>query len=71
MLDPTIFERLLDTFKQYPGILALLFVIYWLFRLLYKKDETIKELLQLSKVDIERSNKLLILLEILVSRGNK
>jgi hypothetical protein len=68
MTDPSIWEKLIKAFEQYPGILALLVVIYLLYRIIQGKDETITNLLEISQGDIERTSKLTALLEILVNK---
>lgn len=61
-------DKILKAFEQYPGILALLIVIYMLYLIIQSKDATIKEMLQISQGDIERTSKLTALLEILVQK---
>lgn len=68
MTDPSFWENIFRSFIQYPAILALLIVNYWLYKIVQSKDVTIKELLQISQGDIERTSKLTALLEILVNR---
>jgi hypothetical protein len=63
-----IWEKFIKAFEQYPGILALLVVIYLLYRIIQGKDETITNLLEISQGDIERTSKLTALLEILVNK---
>jgi hypothetical protein len=66
--DPGMWENLLKAFVVYPSIIALLIVNYFLYKIIVGKDVTIKELITISKGDIERTVKLTTLLEILVSR---
>jgi hypothetical protein len=61
-------DKLLKALEQYPAVLALLVVIYMLYLIIQSKDATIKEMLQISQGDIERTSKLTALLEILVSK---
>ena len=68
MSDPGMWDKIIKAFEQYPGILALLVVIYLLYRIIQSKDVTIKEMLSISQGDIERTSKLTTLLEILVNR---
>ena len=68
MVEPGLWEKLIKAFEQYPGILALLVVVYLLYRIIQGKDITIKELLAISKGDTDRTSKLIVLLEILVNR---
>lgn len=67
-MEPTTFDMVLNAFREYPGILALLIIIYFLFRTLRDKDQVIKDFLQISQGDTERMTKLSTLLEILVNR---
>jgi hypothetical protein len=66
--DPGVVENLLKAFVVYPSIVALLVVNYFLYKIIVGKDTTIKELIMISKGDIERTVKLTTLLEILVSK---
>ena len=68
MSDPGIWEKLIKAFEQYPAVLALLIVIYLLYRIIQGKDSTITNLLEISQGDIERTSKLTALLEILVNK---
>jgi hypothetical protein len=68
MADPGLWDKIFKALEQYPGILALLVVIYWLYRIIQGKDITITNLLEISQGDIERTSKLTALLEILVNR---
>lgn len=67
-MEPGTFDLVLTAFKEYPGILALLFIIWWLFKSLKDKDQIIKDFLQISQGDTERMSRLTTLLEILVNR---
>mgnify|MGYP001818879772 CR=1 FL=1 len=62
-------HTLVDLFKFAPAVMALLAVIYLLYRIIVKKDETINKLVNGTQADIERQSKMLTLLEILVNRG--
>lgn len=61
-------ETFAELFKFAPAVLALLLVIYWLFRLLNKQHETIQLIMKESEAKTRRQAKLITLLEILVSR---
>jgi hypothetical protein len=61
MMDPAIWEKILKSLEQYPGVVALLVVIYWGYRVIQKMNEV-------SKGDIERMSRLTTLLEILVNK---
>jgi hypothetical protein len=63
-----IFDKIVKVFEQWPGVLALLCVIYWLIKIIYHQDELIKDLMQLSKGDVEQRSKMLTLLDLIVSR---
>jgi type IV secretory pathway VirB3-like protein len=60
----------IEVFKFAPAIAALLAVIYLMYKIIQRKDETIKDLVKLSEQDTARSAKMITLLEILVNRGN-
>jgi hypothetical protein len=62
-------ETLIEVFKLAPAIVALFGVIYLMYKIIMKKDETIKELTGSQKSDIERQTKMITLLEIIVDRG--
>jgi hypothetical protein len=68
MTDPTVWDRIVKAFESQPIALALLIVIFLLYRIIQGKDVTIKELLIISKGDIERNSKVIAILEILLSR---
>lgn len=70
-MDASFFERILTAFKEYPGILALMCVIYWLFKSNQAKDSVIKDLIELSQGGTERTTRLATLIEMLVSRREK
>ena len=59
----------IEIFKFAPAIAALLAVIYLMYRIIIRKDETMKELLKVTEDDIARQAKMITLLEILVNRG--
>lgn len=64
-------ETLIELFKFAPAVLALLLVIFWLFRLLNKQHDTIKCMMKMSDSSTQRQAKLLTLLEILVNRKSE
>ena len=64
-------KTLIEIFKLAPAIVALFGVIYLLYRIIVKKDETIKDLVRAQERDVQRQTKLITLLEILVSRGKE
>lgn len=59
-------QHLLEAFKYAPAIIALLIVIWLLYRLLKSRDQVLQKLVEVSKGDSERYGKLITLLEILV-----
>lgn len=61
-------QHLLEAFKIAPAIVALIVVIWLLYRLLKAKDATIQQLVEISRGDSERYGKLITLLEILVQQ---
>jgi F420-0:gamma-glutamyl ligase-like protein len=63
-------ETWIEIFKFAPAIAALLAVIYLMYKIIQRKDETIKDLVKLSEQDTARQAKMITLLEILVNRGN-
>ncbi|RLI49284.1 MAG: hypothetical protein DRP09_20795 [Candidatus Thorarchaeota archaeon] len=63
--NPTVIEL----FKFAPAVIALMGVVYLLYRLLVKKEETLKSLIKGTQSDIERQAKMITLLEILVNRS--
>jgi len=64
-------KTLIEIFKFTPAIISLLIVIYLLYKIIIKKDETINKLVNGTQADIERQSKMLALLEILVNRANE
>jgi hypothetical protein len=56
---------ILNLFKYTPGIAALLIVIYLMYKLLLKKEESLNKIIELNKDDQRRNEKILTLLEIL------
>jgi len=62
-------ETAFEAFKMAPAIVALLIVIYLLYKLQVKKDEIIAKLADGNQGDIERQTRMLTLLELLVKRG--
>lgn len=72
-MDSGFLKVLAEIFKDYPGYLSLLAVIFWLFKANAGKDITIKELLQISNQDTERTMRLTTLIELLLSEkfGNR
>lgn len=61
-------ETIFEAFKYSPAIVALLIVIYLLYKLQIKKDEIIAKLAEGNQGDIERQTRMLTLLEVLVKR---
>ena len=61
-------ETVFEAFKMAPAIVALLIVIYLLYKLQIKKDEIIAKLAEGNQGDIERQTRMLTLLEVLVKR---
>jgi len=59
---------ILDAFKFAPAILALLIVIYLMYRLLIVKEESIHKIIRLDEDAQKRNEKILTLLEVLVNR---
>lgn len=70
-MEPGLIQNILIALKEYPGILSLMCVIYWLCRSLQAKDAVIKGLLEVSQGDIERTTRLTTLLELLVSKRER
>lgn len=64
-------KTLIEIFKFAPAIISLFGVIYLLYKIIIKKDETITTLVNGTQADIERFSKMLTLLEILVNRGQR
>ena len=62
-------KTILDAFKFAPAILSLLVVIYLMYRLLMRKEDSISKVIELSKEDQKRNEKILTLLDILVNKG--
>ena len=62
-------KTILEAFKYAPAIIALLIVIYLMYKLLLKKEDSIVKVIELSKEDQKRNEKILTLLEILVNKG--
>lgn len=61
-------DTLLDAFEINPAVVALLIVIYLLYKLVRSRDATIADLIKGDQADIRRQTKMLTLLEILVKR---
>jgi hypothetical protein len=59
---------ILDAFKFSPAIIALLIVIYLLYKLLIKKEESIHKIIKLDEDSEKRNEKIITLLEVLVNR---
>ena len=59
---------IMEAFKFAPAIIALLIVIYLLYRLLIKKEESIHKIIKHDEADERRNDKILTILEILVNR---
>ena len=62
-------ETISDAFKFAPAIVALLLVIFMMYKLIISRDTTIAKMVVGSQEDIARQSKILALLEILVQRG--
>lgn len=62
-------KTLVEIFKFAPAILALFGVIFLMYKIIMKKDETISKLVNSSQADIQREAKMVTLLEILVNRS--
>ena len=62
-------KTVLEAFKFAPAILSLLVVIYLMYRLLMRKEDSISKVIELSKEDQKRNEKILTLLDILVNKG--
>jgi hypothetical protein len=62
-------DILIEIFKFTPAIIALLAVIYLMYKIIMKKDDTITKLVNGSQADIQREAKMVTLLEILVNRS--
>ncbi|KKM91174.1 hypothetical protein LCGC14_1231220 [marine sediment metagenome] len=63
-------ETVVEAFKYSPAIVALLLVIYMMYKLIIRKDEIIAKFVESDQGDIERQSKMVTLLEILVQRGS-
>jgi hypothetical protein len=59
----------IEIFKLAPAIVALFGVIFLMYRIIIKKDETMRKMAEGTKSDVERQAKMVALLEILVNRG--
>lgn len=59
---------ILEAFKFSPAIIALLIVIWLLYRLLIKKEESIHKIIKLDEDSEKRNEKIITLLEVLVNR---
>jgi hypothetical protein len=66
--DPSFWLRI---FEISPAIVALLAVIYWLYRLIVAKDKTMYDLVRAGQGDIERQSRLIALLEMALQGGIK
>ena len=60
-----------ELFKLAPAVIALFGVIFLMYRIIVKKDETISRLVTGSQSDIERQSRMVALLEILVNRAER
>lgn len=58
----------IEIFKTSPAIVALLIVIFFMYRIVVSKDRSLHDLIAAGSQDIERQSKILTLLEILVNR---
>jgi succinate dehydrogenase hydrophobic anchor subunit len=68
---PEFLEKFIEIFKLAPAIAALLMVIWLMYKIILKKDETLKAVAEQSKEDTVRWTKMMTLLEILVNRGDR
>jgi hypothetical protein len=64
-------DTIIEAFKLAPAVVALFGVIFLLYKIIIKKDETISKLVNGTQADIERQSKMVTLLEILVNRGQR
>jgi hypothetical protein len=64
-------KTLIDLFKFAPAIVALFGVIWLMYRIIIKKDETMRKMAEGTRSDVERQAKMVALLEILVNRGGQ
>ncbi len=64
-------KTIAELFKLAPAIIALFGVIFLMYRIIVKKDETISKLVTGSQSDIERQSRMVALLEILVNRAER
>jgi hypothetical protein len=62
---------ILKAFEIAPAIIALLIVIFLLYKLLVKKEETLAKILKLDEESEKRNERILTILEILVNRREK
>jgi succinate dehydrogenase hydrophobic anchor subunit len=60
-----------EVFKMAPAVVAMLVVIWLMYKMILKKDETMQKMMEQTKDDATRWAKMLTLLEILVSRGDR
>ncbi len=58
----------IEIFKTSPAVLALLAVIYFLYRIILAKDANMQSWVQSSQAEVERHSRMITLLEILVTR---
>ena len=61
----------LEAFKFAPAVIALLIVIYLLYKLLLKKEDSITKIIKLDEEAEKRNERIITILEILVSRREK
>ena len=54
-------KTILEAFKYAPAIIALLIVIYLMYKLLLKKEDSIAKVIELSKEDQKSNEKILTL----------
>jgi hypothetical protein len=66
-MDAGFIQSIAGIFKDYPGYLCMLAIIYWLIRLVMGLQETMKDFLKISSGEVERTTRITTLLEILVS----
>jgi succinate dehydrogenase hydrophobic anchor subunit len=68
---PEFLEKFIEIFKLAPAIAALLMVIWLMYKIILKKDETLKAVVEQSKEDAAMWTKITTLLEILVNRDGR
>jgi hypothetical protein len=66
-MTPT-WNTILEAFRFAPAVMALLIVIYLMYKLLIKKEESIHKIIKLDEESEKRNEKILTLLDVLVNR---